>query len=138
MSFQTAHNLDFMVADDPKGFARAQWALAIGITHCDDEHPHIPWRLFQVGTCHGQWRAVPGAYEILSVMNDEPGNGHFEDVLQWFEQSCRRDGKVLRIRSVDNKKFKKHLIRKRGFQPDRTTETNDVVKRFEYLPPRLQ
>jgi hypothetical protein len=81
--------------------------------------------LFRVGTCHGQWRATNDAYEILSIVNTHIGNGHFDDVLQWFEDSCQRDRKILRIREVWNGNFKAHLIRKRGFSKD---GADDVVK----------
>jgi len=86
------------------------------------------WLLFKIGTCDGQWRDGGDAYEILSVYNDQPGNGHFEDVLAWFEQSCRRDGKALRIREVWNPRLKRHLMERRGF---RAMGLDDVVKTFE-------
>ena len=71
---------------------------------------------FRIGTCEGLWRHTDKHYEILAVMNDKPGNGHFEDVLQWFEHSCKRDKRKLKISEVWNKAFKKHLIKKRGFR----------------------
>lgn len=74
-----------------------------------------PWLLFRIGTCQGAWRSKKGAYEILSVVNNEPHNGHFKDVLEWFEHSCRRDGKKLCILEVWNQPLKKHLIEKQGF-----------------------
>lgn len=48
---------------------------------------------FRVGTCDGIYTATPKAYQIIAITNNVPGNGHFEDVLQWFEASCRRDNK---------------------------------------------
>ncbi len=76
------------------------------------------WTDFQVGTCAGLYRATPEAFEILSIVNSEPGNGHFEDVLEWFEHSCRRDKKVLRFLEMMNEGFERHLIQKRGFKPN--------------------
>jgi len=76
------------------------------------------WFRFRIGTCHGLWRSTPLSYDILVVDNEEPGNGHFEDTLQWFENSCRRDRKMLRIIEILNKKFLKHLVDKRGFIAD--------------------
>lgn len=73
------------------------------------------WLRFRVGTCSGLWRSTSVSYAILAVTNDEPGNGHFEDVLQWFEHSCRRDGRALCMLVVANKRFKQHLIEKRDF-----------------------
>lgn len=86
------------------------------------------WMLFRIGTCEGQWRCAGDAYEILSVINSRPGNGHFDDVLEWFEFACRRDGKQLRIREVENERLKRHLVEKRGFRPE---GEDDVVKEFK-------
>jgi hypothetical protein len=57
---------------------------------------------FRVGTCYGLWRATDDAYEILAVKNHQKGNGHFKEAMRWFEQSCRRDHKKLRLREVWN------------------------------------
>lgn len=70
---------------------------------------------FRIGTCEGLWRSKDKYYEILSVVNNDPGNGHLEDVLDWFENSCRRDKYHLKILDIMNEKFKKHLIEKRNF-----------------------
>lgn len=85
------------------------------------------WQLFQVGTCHGQWRATAAAYEILSILNHYPGNGDFDIALEYFHISCERDHRNLLIREVWNKDLKKHLLDKRGFVPH---GTDDVIKRF--------
>lgn len=95
-----------------------------------------PWKtwseylLYRIGTVEGQWTSWDRAYLILSVFNDEPGNGHFEDVLDWFYHSCRRDGKDLIIQQVWNKRFKKHLIEKRGFKP---RGKDDVIKKVAHI-----
>lgn len=90
----TQHKLDFLAAPWPR---------------------NREWMLFKIGTCEGQWRSVNDAYEILSIINSIPGNGHLNDVFEWFEFSCKRDGKKLRILQLWNDKFKKHLLYKRGF-----------------------
>lgn len=80
-----------------------------------------PWQLFKIGTCHGQWRANNGCYEILGLVNKEKGNGHFNDVFEWFEFSCKRDGYDLKILEVWNKRLKKHLIKKKvSVYPEKT------------------
>ena len=108
MSFQSAHHLPFEVAGD--------W-------------PFDPsWSHFKVGTCFGLWRAERDTYEILAITNEVPRNGHLTDVLEWFEHSCRRDKKALRVREFFmNPEFKEHLLNKRGFQPD---GKDDVIKHF--------
>lgn len=73
------------------------------------------WQEFKIGTCCGQWTSTDTTYDILTVINDEPGNGHFKDVLEWFENSCKRDGKAFIILEVWNKGLAKHLVTKHGF-----------------------
>ena len=104
--FQSTHKLDFECA----------------------EYPISPeWIQYRVGTCHGLWTASEGCYDILAVSNQKPGNGHFEDVLEWFEQSCRRDGYNLRILECWNQELKVHLVEKRGFE---NYEEDNLIKKF--------
>jgi hypothetical protein len=90
--------------------------------------PADNWMLFRIGTCEGVWRATEHSYDILAITNNEPNNGHFTDVLEWFENSCKRDGKKLRILEVWNEVFKNHLITKKGFSV--IPMTDHVVKDF--------
>ena len=71
---------------------------------------------FRIGTCHGLWGSTETTYDILAVKNEVLGNGHFDDVMEWFEMSCRRDKKDLRFLEVWNHGLKIHLIGKRGFE----------------------
>jgi hypothetical protein len=96
----------------------------------EDDPYGIPWRHFQIGTCVGQWRSVDNAYEILLIINKERGNGHLDDVFEWFEYACRRDGKALRIREVMNERFGQHLVDKRGFVQE---QNEDLIKYFPVL-----
>lgn len=83
---------------------------------------------FRVGTCHGLYGSDDKSYFIVAIQNDVQGNGHLEDVFQWFENSCRRDGKRLRVIEIMNPRFGNYLINKRGFIPD---GENCVVKHFK-------
>lgn len=85
---------------------------------------------FRVGTCEGLWRSTGFSYDILGIMNSKPGNGHFTDVLEWFEYSCRRDFKHLQIMEVWNKRLLVHLISKRGFVPVKDSE--HVIRYFHH------
>lgn len=105
---QTKHNLDFEACE---------WQC-MGVIDSD-------FQKFRIGTCEGLWKATDESYEILAITNNQPGNGHLDDVLQWFEHSCKRDGKSLKILECWNKAFKMHLIRKRGFSAYRI---DDVIK----------
>jgi len=92
--FKSEHNLVFEVAD---------WIFP-------------EFKRFRIGTCDGLWRSTDESYDILAVTNNSAGNGHFKDVLQWFEMSCNRDNKSLRVLEVWNDNLKSHLINKQGFQ----------------------
>ena len=97
--FKTKHNLPFLT--------------------CEYHNPILgktPFYRFKIGTCTGLWGAEDNFYIILAIDNDKPGNGHFEDVLQWFERSCKRDNKGLKFASILNPKFGRHLVHKRGFK----------------------
>lgn len=107
--FKSTHNLDFLYA------------------HWNNPLNTEGWQLFKIGTCNGQWRATVTCYEILSVINDQPGNGHFDDVLEWFGNSCKRDKRDFRILEVWNTRLAAHLVNKRGF----TLQGKDnYIKRF--------
>lgn len=108
--FKTDHGLPFEAAEWPNG-------KIIDPT----------WMIFRVGTCHGTWRCTRDAYEILNIENNQRHNGHFNDVFQWFEHSCKRDKRILRIRLVWNINLRTHLLTKRGFKPD---GPDDMVKIF--------
>ena len=110
----TAHLLDFEIAPWHKSFT----SQAILDLLPDDDSvtfPEIEWELFRVGTCEGQFRVTPEAYEILSIINSSPGNGHLTDLFEWFSYACKRSNLPLRIRAFTNEKFKFHLIKKCGF-----------------------
>ena len=83
------------------------------------------WERFRIGTCEGLWRSTDNDYEVLAVVNREQGNGHFQDVFDWFTNSCKRDGKNLRFCEVWNTSLKKHLQSKRGFSVEE--DTNDMI-----------
>lgn len=110
--FKSTHNLHFMCA--PHDFQ---------IIDPGD----VPWVKFKIGTCEGLWRAKNKNYEILAIKNHEPGNGHFQDMFDWFENSCKRDKHSLVVIQVDNKRLKKHLLEKRGFI-EHEKEYNSVIK----------
>lgn len=70
---------------------------------------------FRVGTCTGIYCSSEKNYMILAIGNSESGNGHIQDVFDWFENSCKRDKKNLMIIEIMNPRFMKHLIEKRNF-----------------------
>jgi hypothetical protein len=110
--FETKHKLEFL---------SAHWDRLVNTEG---------WQIFKVGTCHGQWRATKDNYEILSVINNEPGNGHFDDVLQWFYESCKRDKKNLKILELWNADLMKHLIDKREFT---YADGDNVIKSYKKM-----
>lgn len=78
-------------------------------------HPSI--QCFKIGTCHGQWYVSGRIYTILTIINECPGNGHLDDVFQWFENSAKRDKYGLAVNEIMNERFYQHLVKKRGFRP---------------------
>jgi hypothetical protein len=110
---QTIHKLSFELAGWPHGTpVHAATYLA-----------------FRVGTCRGLYTATREEYQIIAIENDRSGNGHLDDVFEWFENSCKRDHKHLRVCAIWNLKFKKHLLKKRGFV-QAADDKEDVIKKF--------
>lgn len=93
-----------------------------------------PWRLdpgimvYKVGTCHGQYSFTDKGIEIISVVNDNPHNGHLDDVFEWFEFSARVNKRDLFVRGFLNKRFRKHCLEKRGFK--QVPNSDDVYKKI--------
>ncbi len=81
---------------------------------------------FKVGTCHGQYTTIKKSLVLISIINDTPGNGHLNDVFEWFEYSARVNKMPLVITDFFNLRFKKHCIEKRGFKE--VPKTNNVIK----------
>ena len=109
-SIITTHKLDFEACDSP-------YAIFGG------DH-----KMFRIGTCEGQWTSTEDCYVIISVNNDF-GNGHLEDVFEWFEFSCKRDKKNLLVVECMNERFYMHLLSKRGFIP-LDAKGENVIKVF--------
>jgi len=110
---KTVHNLDFEACD---------YESMLGV----DEN----FLRFRIGTCEGLWQSTDKTYDILAITNSLPGNGHVEDVLQWFENSCKRDKKNFRFLECWNKPFKMHLTRKRGFSLE---GKENVIKNYKRM-----
>lgn len=95
--FKSTHSLPFLMAN---------WDVGLGENMFK----------FKIGTCEGLYQATKESYIIIAILNNKSGNGHLEDVFEWFENSCIRDGKTLKVVELLNKRFEKHLIEKRGFK----------------------
>ena len=86
---------------------------------------------FKVGTCRGMYDYTGDAYRIIAIENDEKNNGNFQDVLDWFENSCKRDGKDLQFVELWNESLSKHLEEKRGFKLFKKPDTGlTAIKHF--------
>jgi hypothetical protein len=110
--FQTTHKLDFQIAPFSSPIAEKQ-----GLQR------------FKVGSVIGIFGVTHDGYEIHSCNNTEINNGNFEDVMEWFEYSAKRDKGSLTFTDVKNKRFRKHLLKKRGFKVSEENKT-DIVKQF--------
>ena len=105
--FKTKHELDFE-----------------GTPYDMNIDPENDWQRFRVGTVTGLWCFDDKNLKILTIENSSPGNGHFEDTLQWFERSANIFNKPLKILEIMNPDFRDHLSKKRGF----TIIGDDAVK----------
>lgn len=110
MNFKSTHNLTFETEAYPIQF--------------DDD---LTWIQFQMGSCKGLYCENTDAYDLLVVVNDNPGNGHFNDVLEYLEYCCKRNNKKLRLREVWNHSLKWYMITKRGFVVE---YEDDIIKTF--------
>jgi hypothetical protein len=111
-AIETTHNLDFEWSEYPNFFEGEDWLQ------------------YKVGTVKGLWNSDDENYIILSFVNHEKGNGHLQDVFEWFENSCKRDNKNLVIKEIVNPFFYKHLTEKRGFVPlsENPEDQNNLIK----------
>ena len=85
------------------------------------------WRHFRVGTCGGLYRDREGAYEILAIFNDKPGNKHVEAAFAHFYASCKRDKRDFIVREVMNEGLATKLARM-GFT---CLVNDDYIRRFK-------
>ena len=95
-----------------------------------NEHGMIP---YMVGTCHGLFYTTKTSYCILVIVNNEPGNGHLTDVIEWFEFACKRNKKNLVVDEIQTRRFYHHLIEKRGFAPSPDNPDSVIKIYFEQL-----
>ena len=84
------------------------------------------WKQFNIGTCIGTFGEQEHYIEIFGISNKNKGNGHLNDVLEYFEYICVKKNKNLYITHFENQGFKNHLINKRGF----AGQGNSVIKNF--------
>lgn len=121
-AIQTSHNLDFESREwKPNDPVSRSFALL---------NPNNIQE-FRVGTCYGQWfynSKVGACLCILSIINDSPGNGHLNDVFEWFQYSAKKYKQPLMILELMNERFKRHCIEKRGFIP--MPGTDHLIKIF--------
>ncbi len=110
--FESTHKLKFTVNPQKK-----YTALKIIFDQLlSDFKPIENYKQFHVGTVHGLFAQEEKKIKILAIMNDEPGNGHFEDTMQWFEHMATQDKCPILMQEVWNEALEKHLIKKRDYK----------------------
>lgn len=114
MAFKSRHNLKFEAYKWDFGLAGSAYN-------------------FRIGTCGGLYSFNKTAYIIIAIENKQKGNGHFEDVLEWFYESCKRDKMDLIIAEIWNARLYRHLVIKRGFKDISLPESDgqNVVKSYK-------
>lgn len=119
--FHTTHNLPFLVSSSNP--------ILDMINQRDKKYRFL---MFQVGTCRGLFSYDRENYYILAIANDQPHNGHLQDVLEWFEHSCVRDEMDLVMLEVINSRFSDYLIRN-GYKPWTDGTDNGLVKHHNVM-----
>lgn len=116
LAIQSTHKLEFHTSI---------WANPFKMLFPEYEDD-VQWMVYHIGTMHGQYRIAETTIEILSFLNESPGNGHLHDAFEWFEYLSATENKPLVILECWNPGFKEHLISKRGFTP--IPNTDDIIK----------
>lgn len=83
---------------------------------------------FEIGTVHGLWNASTLSIDIFACINNEPGNGHLDDVFEWFFAIAKEKGLPVRVTNVSSPTFREQLIEKWKFIP---TNDRDTLLRFD-------
>ena len=104
------------------------------------EFLHRPWLIanvllpeskvyeYKIGTVRGLYRFDDkNKYLIInSVINDNPGNGHFKDLIEWFEFSCRNCKYDLVFEEILNSRLK-DILTHYGFE---ILDNNKMIKKY--------
>lgn len=111
MVFQSTNNLEFFSRPYPQKI--------------EDGYD---WQQYKIGTVDGLWCHKNDSYIILTFNNTDKNNGHFTDVMEWFQYSCKRDKINFKILEVMNPDFKNHLQSNWNFVP---CGKNDLIKYYK-------
>ena len=78
--------------------------------------PDTRYKQFKIGSVHGLFAKIDKQYRILAILNDNPGNGHFGDTMEWFVHLCKKNKCDLLFLELMNEDFEKHLMTKYHFE----------------------
>lgn len=80
-------------------------------------YKNFEWKDFRVGTCGGLYKQniANNSINILAIVNSEKHNGHFKDVIEWFEFACKKQGYKLVFLETWNLRLAWNL-RKNGYK----------------------
>jgi hypothetical protein len=125
--------IDLRVALTEAGFFLTTWkAVNFETPSSGPTDPEI--LAYSFGHVHGILACGSGVLTIVAIVNDEPGNGEFAKVMGMFESVAENWPCPLRVGAIWNRDLKRHLLKKRGYQPDAHGEYSDSVIK---LPQRL-
>jgi hypothetical protein len=88
---------------------------------------------FFVGTCNGIFDVNAEGVNIIGITNENPGNGHVDDVFEWFEYAAAGADTRLWVREIYNQRFKQRCLTKRGFI--QSSNPMDIYKDFKQESP---
>ena len=118
--FKTIHNLEFKEEDS--------WIERLISNICNVSK--LNTKIYYIGTCKGQYFIKDKKVILLSILNDEPHNGHFIDVLQYFCNMAINKKYDFVIGSIMNERLYNHFIKK-GFEPCK--KYNGLILKYGFI-----
>lgn len=107
LTSQTLHYVNIAKERHPLDIAMAPWSVAAQMG--DDIVA------FEYGTLHGIFKAEHGTLGLISVENEEKGNGRFKEFMDWYEAIAYELGLRPAVLEIMNKSLYDHLVSKRGY-----------------------
>lgn len=72
--------------------------------------------IFKIGTCSGRYKHGDISIDLLKLDNEnESGNGHETDVIEWLYEIARLENMPLRFKKPLQPEFEQFLIQQHGF-----------------------
>lgn len=114
-----------IVTDNSLLMEQLRIVASIGKVQPTQEFRAAPWHFaqqfgddlvnFTFGTCDGLMRVLEGNLALIAIQNDEKGNGHFKEFMEFFEALAAAMYLGTSVLEIENKRLYKHLVDKLGY-----------------------